>query len=226
MKDPLPLHLYEKAMLLILKDKEGTVGISFFNYILAGALLAELLLEERLVAEGKDHTLTASDPTTLQDDLLDECLNLIHTAPKQHSAQHWIAHIGCIKDLKDRIARRLCQRSILREDEGKVLMFFTRKIYPEVDPGPEQALIAELKKAVFTDTHEISPHTVALVSLGNSTGLLNSTFDRKDLKKRKQRIEAIASGEVAGAAAGAASAAAQRAINAALFVCILLPTII
>ena len=151
-------------------------------------------------------------------------MDRIHFSPKPHAARHWIPQIASIKDLKDRIARRLCQREILREDEGQVFLFFTRKIYPEVDPEPEQALIAELEEAIFTDTDEITPHTAALVSLGNSVGLLNSTFDRKELKERKERLEAIANGEVAGAAC-AASAAAQQAMNAAIFVCIILPTI-
>ena len=225
MNDTDTLRIYEKAMLLILKDQEGTVGISFYNYALAGAILSELFLEERLIAEGKHHTLIVSDPTPVGDELLDECLGLIGASPKERAAQHWISHIAGIKDLKDRIARRLCQRDILREDEDKVLLFFTRKIYPEVDPEPEQALIAELEEAIFTDTDEITPHTAALVSLGNSVGLLDSTFDRKELKERKERLEAIANGEVAGAVC-AATAAAQQAMNAAIFVCIILPTII
>jgi len=228
MNDTDPLRIYEKAMLLILKDKQGTVGISLYNYALAGALLSELFLEERLVAEGKHHTLIVSDPTPVGNELLDECLDLIHTSPKERAAQYWITHIANIKNLKHRIARILCQRGILREDEDKELLFFTRKIYPEVDPEPEQALVAELEEAIFTDTDELTPHTVALISLGNSTGLLNSTFDRKELKKRKERLEAIANGEVAsaGCAAAAATAAAQEAMNGAIFVCIILPTII
>lgn len=212
-------------MLLILKDEQGTVGISFSHYALAGAVLAELFLEERLVAGGKHHTLTVTDPTPVGDELLDEILGLIQASPKERAAQHWITHIANYKKLTDRIARMLCQRGILREDEDKVLLFFTRKVYPEIDPEPEEALIAELTEAIFTDTAEVSAHTAALVSLGNSVGLLNSTFDRKDLKQRKERIEAIAKGEV-GSAACSASAAAQEAMNAAILVCIILPTII
>ena len=227
MNDTNPLRIYGKAMLLILKDKQGTEDLhpSLGNFALAGAIIAELFLEERLVAEGEHHTLIVSDSTPLGDELLDECLGYVQTSSKEHVAQYWIAHIANIKDLKDRIARILCQRGILREDEDKVFLFFTRKIYPEVDPEPEQALVAELTEAIFTDTDEITPHTVALVSLGNSLGLLDSTFDPKELKERKERLEAIANGEVAGAACGA-SAAAQEAMNAAIFVCIILPTII
>lgn len=88
-----------------------------------------------------------------------------------------------------RIAGRLCRRGILREDESKVL-FFTCKLYPEVDPEPEAALT----EAIFTDTDEVSPHTAALIALWNGVGLLGATFSRRDLHARKARLEAIARG--------------------------------
>ena len=146
---------------------------------------AELLLEQRLVAEGKDHELTVSDPTPLGDPLLDECLDMVQVSTKKRGAQHWITKIASIKDLKDRIARRLCQRGVLREDEGKVLLFFTRKIYPELDPAPEQALVAELEQAILTETtprkrlqilsklvmHELDVQELGLVA-PRSTGAL------------------------------------------------------
>ena len=118
----------------------------------------------------------------------------------------------------------VCRRGILREDEGKVLLFFSRRIYPELDPGPEAALVSELRDAIFTDTEEISPHTVALVALGNAVGLLGATFSHRELHGRKARLEAIARGEVGTAAA--AAAAAHQALQAALIVSVIVPTIV
>ena len=46
------LHLYEEIMLLALRDEEGTVASgTMYNYAVGGALLAELLLEQRLRIE-------------------------------------------------------------------------------------------------------------------------------------------------------------------------------
>ncbi|MEE2940794.1 MAG: GPP34 family phosphoprotein [Planctomycetota bacterium] len=215
MTDPNPLRLHEKALLLILKDQEGTVAVSGYTYILAGALLSELFLEERLRTEGKHHVVHVVDDSPMGDELLDECLERIAAETKPRPAPHWIGTLGNIRELRHRIARQLCRRGILREDEGKVLHFFTRKIYPEVDPGPEAALVAELEEAIFTDTETIAPHTAALVSLGNSIGLLAATFPRRELRARKARLEAIASGDMASAAV-----AARRALDDALLLCL------
>ncbi|MDG1050827.1 MAG: GPP34 family phosphoprotein [Planctomycetota bacterium] len=224
MNDPNPVRLYEKALLLILKDREGTVAVSNCGYALAGALLSDLFLEDRLASEGKHHVLHVADSNPTGDGLLDECLGLIGAASRPRPAQHWITKLAALRDLRHRIARQLCQRGILREDEGKVLLFFTRKVYPEVDPEPEAALVAELTEAIFTDTDQVSAHTAALVALGSAVGLLNATFPRRELHARKARLEAIASGEVGEAAK--AAAAAQSAMIAAAAMAAILPTII
>lgn len=216
--NPLHLHLHEKALLLILKDQEGTVAVSHHTYILAGALLSELFLEERLRTEGKHHVVHVVDDSPMGDELLDECLERIAAKAKPRPATYWIGTLGNIRELRHRIARQLCRRGILREDEGKVLHFFTRKIYPEVDPGPEAALVAELEEAIFTDTDTIDPHTAALVSLGNRVGLLGATFPRRELRARKARLEAIASGDL-----DCAAAAAKRALDEVHYLCIFFP---
>lgn len=217
MTDPNPLRLHEKALLLILKDQEGTIAVSGTMYILAGALLSELFLEERLRTEGKHHVVHVVDDSPMGDELLDECLERIAAEAKPRSARYWISKLGSIRELRHRIARQLCRRGILREDEGKILYFFTHRIYPEVDPGPEAALVAELEEAIFTDADTIAPHTAALVALGNSSGLLGATFPRKELRARKARLEAIASDEVACAAEPA-----KRALHEVLFLCLFL----
>ena len=224
MNDNDPLRIYEKALLLILKDREGAVAISHCGLALAGAILSDLFIEDRLVAEGKHQLLRVTDGSATGDELLDECLTLIGAASKPKPAQHWITRLSNQPSLMHRIAGRLCRRGILREDESKVLFFFTRKLYPEVDPEPEAALVAELTEAIFTDTDEVSPHTAALIALGNGVGLLSATFSRRDLHSRKARLEAIARGEVGEAAK--AAAAAQSATIAAAAMLVILPTII
>lgn len=224
MNDNEPLRIYEKALLLILKDREGTVAISHCGLALAGALLSDLFIEDRLIAKGKHQLLQVTDGSATGDELLDECLALIRSASRPKPAQHWITMLSNQPTMMHRIAGRLCRRGILREDESKVLFFFTRKLYLEVDPEPEAALVAELTEAIFTDTDEVSPHTAALIALGKCVGLLSATFTRRELHARKARLEAIARGEVGEAAK--AAAAAQSAMIAAAAMVVILPTII
>lgn len=217
------LYLYEKAMLLILKDQEGTIGVSMWQYALGGALLAGLFLEGRLKTAGENDMVSVANPKLLGDPLLDECLDLVKTSKKPRNSQHWVSKFASIKDLHTRVATALARRGILRADEDKVLLIFTRKIYPELDPRPERELVDQLEQAIFGDAKDLDPHTAVLVGLGHKTNLLNATFDAKRLKTRKDRMDAIAEGEFAGEAAGQALASAQAAIFVA---CILVPTII
>jgi len=113
------------------------------------------------------------------------------------------------------VAQQLCRRGILRAAEDKVLLIFTRKIYPEVNPEPERKLIERLRQAIFTESRDVDPRTVVLVSLANNTGLLKAVFDNKKLKGRKARIEEIINGEITGKAAKEAIEAMQAAVMVA-----------
>ena len=109
----------------------------------------------------------------------------------------------------------LCAKGILQQDEASVLLIFKRKIYPEIDPRPENELIEKLRNAIFADSTDIDPETAILVSIANSAELLKIHFSRKDLKKRKARLEQLASGESVSNATRAAVQAAQAAVFAA-----------
>jgi hypothetical protein len=220
-----PLFLHEEVMLLSLKDEEGTVeyGASY-SYAIAGAMLAELLFRDRIgIEETKKSKLVGlKSARPLGDPLLDEALEKIKNAKKRASFQTWVGRLATIKKLKRRVAAGLCKRGILRDDEDKVLLIFTRKIYPEVDPKPEKEVIERLRKAIFTNTRDIDIRTIILLSLANSTGLLRANFDKKKLKDKKKRIEQIVKGEILGKAAREAI----EAMQAAIMVSVIMPSII
>ncbi|MFV1964347.1 MAG: GPP34 family phosphoprotein, partial [Pirellulaceae bacterium] len=102
-----------------------------------------------------------------------------------------------------------------QESEDKVLWIFTRKIYPEMDPRPENQLVEQIRMAICDDKAKVAPRTAVVLSLAHATGMLGVHFDRKELKRRKKRIEQIASGEAVSGATKAAVQAAQAAMIAA-----------
>lgn len=219
------IHLHEEIMLLALRDKEGTVAAgAMYQYAIGGAILAELLLSQHIRAaeSGKKTVVKVVNPSPPDDPIIDECLSLVRNSKKPRTLQHWVSRFAGVKKLPHRVAERLCRRGILRADEDKVLLFFTRKIYPEVNPEPERLLIERLSEAIFTDTNDLAPNTVVLVSLANSIGLLNIVFDKKELKKRRDRIEKIVNGEIVGKAATEAIQAVQAAIMSA----VIIPTVV
>ena len=215
------LFLHEEILLLALRDEEGTIASgTMYQYAIGAALLAELLLSKRIEVEqsGKRKLVNPIVSTPLGYPLIDECLEKIFVAKRRAVLQTWVSRFAGIKNLKNRVAQQLCRRGVLRADEDKVLLFFTRKIYPEINPEPERELIARLRYAVLTDTDDIEPRTVVLLSLASSTGLLKMAFNKKELKERKVRIKQIVNGEITGKAATEAIQAMQAAVMVACIV--------
>jgi Golgi phosphoprotein 3 len=212
------LFLHEEIMLLALRDREGTVASgTHYQYAIGGAILAELLLQGRISVEQSKKKMYAKviDSTPVGESLLDNCLAKITGAKKTAQLQTWVSRFAGVKNLKKRVAGQLCRRGILRMDEDKVLGLFTRKVYPEVDPGPERQLIAGLHNAIFSEGGEVDPRTVVLLSLANSADLLKLVFDKKELRGRKKRIEQVINGEMTGQAAKEAIQAMQAAVMVA-----------
>jgi hypothetical protein len=219
------LHLHEEILLLALRDDAGTIASgTMYQYAIGGAVLAELLLGARLHLETskKKQLITLADPTPIGDPVIDECLEKVRESKKPATAQTWVSKFAGLKNLKHRIAERLCDRGILQEADAKVLLVFTRKTYPELDPAPERELVERLREAIFTDADDVEARTVVLASLANSAGVLKAVFDKKELKGRKERIEQIVNGEVTGKA----TKEAIEAMQAAVMMATIIPTII
>lgn len=200
------LTLPEEILLLALKDQEGTIASGvWWTYGVGGAILAELLLHRRIAIV--DKKVNVVDATPIGDALLDEALATIAAAKRRAAPSSWASRFAGMKELKKRLAEPLVRRGVLRLDEDQVLWIFTRKIYPEVDPKPEKALIARLEKAIAGDATNVDPRTVTTIAIANAIGALKVVFPKPFLKERKARLKAIATGD-------ASSKAVQDAIAA------------
>ncbi len=212
------LYLHEELLLLALKDAKGTIEsqAQMYAYALGGAILAELFLAERITVSNDKKKLVDFVPgPLLREPLLDECLELIASAKRRRRAGDWVARLARIRNLKDRVAQGLCRKRILDASEDKVLWLFTRKLYPQRDPAPEQQIVERLRQAIFGDDARIDARTAILLALAQGTGMLGIHFERKELKRRKARIGGIAEGQLLGTATQEAVQAAQAAVIAA-----------
>ena len=219
------LSLPEEILLLALRDEEGTIEMgSMYQYAIGGAVLAELVMRQRVRLEGsgKKRIVALVDAGPTGKPFLDDCLGRIGESKKQRSAQDWVTRFANTKQLKHRLAEQLCALGILRTDEDKVLLLFTRRIYPEIDSRPEQDLVERLRQAIFSDSNRLEPRTAVLVALAHKAGLLANAFDKRDLKARKARIEQIVDGEVTAQA----TQEAIEAMQAAVFVACIVPVIV
>ena len=224
-KQTRPLHLYEDVMLLALRNDKGTIaGGVMYQQAVGGALLAELILDGRVraVTEGRKTYAVVERSGSSGDPILDECLQKVITSTKQRTLLHWVQKFAAIKQLKHRVAAGLVDRGILRAEEGRVLLIFSRRLYPELDSAAERAIVGRLSDVIFSDTASVDPRTTVLIALAQHSGLLKANLDRKRLRARRQRIESIAKGD----AVGKATREAIEAVQAAVMVAAIMPAII
>lgn len=212
------LRLHEELLLIALRDEAGTVDwrASFHRHVLGGAILAELVLEERLgIRTDRRSVVELRDARPLNDPVLDECLSLVARSRRTRSAQSWISTFAGLRKLHYRIAETLCQRGVLREAEDRILLIFRRKVFPTIDARPERALRARLEKAVSGQTARVDARTLVLLSILHASHWLRLCLPREALRGRKKYIQQLVRSEVLGQATRAAIHAAEAAIAAA-----------
>ena len=230
------LFLHEEILLLALRDRDGSPECgTWYPQALGGAILAELLLRERIsVDDTKAKTVSMMNAEPVGDPVIDECLDRIRSASKPRGAEHWVSHFTSLPDLKNRVAEGLCDRGILKSDVKTVLLIFSRKVHPEIDPQPELDIVERLRTAIFDHSAELDVYTMVLVSLANATGILAVTFGKKVIAAEKARLEQIASGEglgdvgrdsVVAVEAMQAAQAAQAAVAASMMLLVTMPII-
>ncbi len=217
------LKLFEEVLLLALKDEKGTVSVDFLEYALAGSIISELVLAGTIAIDSsKQKRVSTLNAKPLGDDILDEAMSLIRERENTKGLKHWISKIASIKNLKERVAVRLCDAKILKAEQEKVFLIFNRDVYPELDPVPEQNIIARIDDAITGKSAQIDARTVVLISIAHGVGLLRHNFDRDKLKRYKSRIEQIAKGEMVAGITREVIDACQ----AAVFIAVIMPTLI
>ncbi len=219
------LFLHEEILLLALHDEKGTSSSGgFFTSAMGGAILSELVLRKAIsISEDKHKKVQLQDCAFTGDVIIDECLTMIKNEKKEKKATHWVSKFSSLKDLKNRTARGLVAQGILKEDQDKILGLFKRTIFPEADHGPEDELRQRLHRAIFTDSEQCEGRTVVVVALSNAAQMLNSVFDKKELKHRRDRIKQLCSGELASQATKEAVEAIQMAV---ILTTIIIPVVV
>ena len=211
------LRLHEEILLLALKDEAGTTYSGMgWPYAVGGAVLAELLLESRLRLEerkGKQYVMPANN-TPLGEPVADQVLEKIVAAKKTAEMTTWLGRVAGMKDLKHQIAEQLVLKGVLQIETHKVLLVFSRRVYPELNPASELEIMHRVEHAVFSDDPDLDTRTAILVSLAHVSGILDPVFGTKRLAERQDRLERIVEDRPSAEATRAAIEAAQIARTA------------
>ena len=209
------LNLAEELLLLALEDERGVVhhaASDSLNYGLAGAVLMEFVLKDRLRTENEK--LFVADGSRTGDSVLDGALEDIETSRKPRDPEYWVGRWG-ERHLKDELLGRLVERGILKEEEHRVLWIFSQSRYPEQDVAPEKELRQRIR-AVVLEKQEPEARIAALICLIKACDLAGEIFAPHESESARKRLEEIAEGDLVSNAVSDAVTQVQAATQAAV----------
>lgn len=210
MARPQSLRIYEQILLLALHRERGTLASGFSDLAIAGTAITELAAMERIgIDDGRRKLVNLIDDRPTGDPVFDACLARIATARRRATLKKWIPRLAKIKGLRLQATEQLVAHEVLRVETKSVFGLFSKEVFPELDPGPEVAILERLQRAIFIEDSEVDTDTRLLISLADGLDLLGTFFPKRDLRRRKKRIKQLTDGHLVAKATNDALAAAK-----------------
>ena len=185
------LTLIDQLTLLALDDHKGNFipDSTTFSYALAGSLILELILEERISIS--DDFVKVLDRSSTGDAILDEYIKKIHDSAKPKKIKNWIDKFGqSANKIKEATLKKLINDGILVKKEETILWVFHVDKYPTSDPRPENQLRARLHNIVVNH-HKPDLKEVMILNLVESCSLEVEVFGKENAKVFKKEIKRI-----------------------------------
>ena len=185
------LRFAEEIILLLLNDDDGRfarVPSWSLNYALAGGVLMDLALENRIDTDLEKLVLV--DATPVGDSLLDHTLADIESEEGQ-DARYWVERTAGRADLiREEALARLVSRGILESQDDRFLWVFRSRRYPSVDGTAEREVKLRILEVLFSDQIP-SPRDVVIICLADACGIFRILLSRQELSNASARIEQV-----------------------------------
>lgn len=217
------LRLHQALFLLALDERKGRIAEDLephIRYMLAGGLLAELLLRGAIrIDSGKRVHALGGEPS--DDALIDETLQRILAREKARKVSFWVDDLADnIRHIVRRTGMQLVEMHVLDRRERRFLYIIPYEEFPQADASVRFWIKRELRDLVLTGSQG-SPQHLALLSLATAGSLLETLFTPDELRQAKKRIEHMTVGEDIGDGVREAiemiEEAAVAAVNVVLF---------
>ena len=179
-------------MLLLLNDEDGKfvrVPDWSLSYALAGGVLMDLALEDRIDTDLEKLVLVSQQP--VGDDLLDPTLaDIVATADKR-DARFWVERTAAWSDeIRERALARLVKRGILETRDDRFLWVFRARRYPLMDGRAEREVKLRIMEVLLTDILP-APRDVVIVCLADACGLFRRLLSKSELQAASERIDQV-----------------------------------
>ena len=199
----IPIRLAEELILLMLNERSGYLEMVpgwAFSCVMAGAVIADLTLEDRIDTDLK--TLYLVDPTPTGDDLLDPTLKEIAESQETADTQYWIErNTGRSDEIVMATLDRLVERKILDYESGG-FWGLSRSVsrsgtYQTHDLQIRQEAKARVLSVILNDVIP-DPRDAILIALMHTCGGFKLLLEPEDYEEKLERIETIAKLDLVG----------------------------
>jgi len=205
----------EEILLMLLDEKTGyfiPIPEWKMSCVLAGGVLMDLALENRIDTDVE--TLTLIDATPTGDKLLDPTLEEIAKETEIHPPQFWIERIARYADaINTQALHRLSKAGVLDADEGGFWNLSSKVArsgrYPLVDGRTGEEIKSRIMRTLLDD--EIpDPRDIAIIGLMHSCGGIRAMMEPEEYELAEERIELLSKMDLIGQNIGAAVHSSYR----------------
>ena len=210
------LRFAEEIILLLLNDEGGRfmpVPKWSVDYALAGSVLMDLALEDRIDTDLEKLVLVNAEP--VGDSLLDPTLADI-AANEGRDARFWVERTAEHADtLREEALARLVSIGILEPQDNRFLWVFRSRRYPAIDGQAEREVKLRIMGVLFSN--EIpDPRDVVIICLADACGIFRGMLTRQELNRAAARIEQVRKLDLIGQAMSQAILDIELSIAASL----------
>lgn len=186
------LRFAEELMLLILDDENGRfarVPDRLMRYALAGGVLMDLALENRIDTDLKNLILV--DSTPVGDSLLDPTLADIAQMNETKDARFWVERTALRADtIREEALNRLVEQGILNREEDRFMWVFQARRYPIVDNTAEREVKLRIMEVLFSDQIP-DPRDVVIIGLAHACDIFKEILSARELARVADRIDQV-----------------------------------
>jgi hypothetical protein len=185
------LRFAEEITLLLLNDEDGRfarIANNSFDYALAGGVLMDLALEDRIDTDLENLVLLDATPTG--DSLLDPTLAEI-AENEGNDARYWVERTAPRgEQLREEALRRLVEKGILERVDDRFMWVFKTRRYPTIDGEAQREVKLRIMEVLFSDQIP-DPRDIVIICLSDACGIFNGIFTADELERVTPRIEQV-----------------------------------
>ena len=201
--DEIPIRLSEEFVLLMLNEQSGYLEMVpgwDFSCVMAGAVIADLALADRIDTDLE--SLYVTDPSPTGDPMLDPVLKEIAESQESQDTQYWIErNTSRSEEIVTVTLERLVERGILEHESGGFWALSSHVShsgsYPTSDSTIRQAAKSRVLNVIVNDVIP-DPHDAILVALMHTCDGFKLLLSPEDYQEKLERVETVAKLDLVG----------------------------